>query len=161
MKKVTEIIEIVFEKVQIEKVIGLLMKLLSNSTLKDYNVASEKPDLKLNFQSKEILFNNIQSLGDSFYFNFLNLKLEGLLLSKIGFQIDKYDDNYDLNLHIEEREITQEISISLFQSWAESLAEELDAQDYFCGYEPAVDEETRFFSGSKLGPLKAWGNSHQ
>lgn len=157
MKEVTEIIEIVFEKVQLEKIVGFLIRILSNSTLKDYNVSTDSSEI--NLQSKETLFNSIDKSSDgSFYFNFLDYGLKDILLSRVGFQIFKYDNFYDLSLSIEEKEIRQKVSILDLQKRVASLAEELKTTNYYCGYEPAMDEETRIFSGVSLGPLKDWGS---
>lgn len=157
MKEVTEIIEIVFERVQLEKIVGLLIRILSNSTLKDYNVSTDSSEI--NIQSKETLFNSIdQSSDGSFYFNFLDYNLKDILLLKVGFQIIKYDNVYDLSLSIDEKEIRQKVSILDLQERVASLAEELKTTYYYCGYEPAMDEETRIFSGASLGPLKDWGS---
>jgi hypothetical protein len=154
-----EIIEIVFESVQLDKVIEFMMKILSSSTLKDYQISTNTSDIEIDLQSQEILFNSIDQLSDgSFYFNFLNFKYSGVLLSEVGIQIYKYNNNYDLNIHVDEREVSQKISVLNLMSWAEVLAVQLKAQDYYCGYEPASDKETRFFSGSTLGLLKDWGN---
>lgn len=156
MKEVTEIIEVLFERVSLEKIVGLLISILSNSTLKDCNVSTDLSEI--NLQSKETLFDSIeQSSGGSFYFNFLDYNLKDILLSKVGFQIIKYDNVYDLSLSIEEKEIRQKVSILDLQKCVTALAEELKTTNYYCGYEPAMDEETRIFSGISLGPLKDWG----
>jgi hypothetical protein len=157
MKEVTEIIEIVFERVQLSKIVELLIKMLSNSTLKDYSISTDSSEI--NLHSKENLFNNInQSSDGAFYFNFSDSDLKDIQLSSVGFQIYKYDNVYDLSLYIEEKEIRQKVSISDLQKRVESLAEELKATNYYCGYESASDEVTRLFSGNSLGPLKNWGS---
>src|SRR5690554_2481746 len=103
MKEVTEIIEVVFERVQLEKIVDLLIRMLSNSTLKDYNISADSSEI--NLQSKEKLFDSInQSSDGSSYFNFLDYSLNDILLSRVGFQIYKYDNIYDLSLDIEEKE---------------------------------------------------------
>jgi len=53
-------------------------------------------------------------------------------------------------------EIRKKISVIGFQKRVDAFAQELKANNYFCGYEPAADEETRLFSGSTLGPLNNW-----
>lgn len=157
MKEVTEIIEIVFERVHLEKLVGLLIRILSNSTLKDYNISTDSS--QINLQSKEKMLNSIQQSSDgAFYFNFLDYSLNDILLSNVGFQIIKYDKVYDLNLSIEEKKVRQKVSILELQKRVALLAEELKSTNYYCGYEPAIDEETRLFSGFSLGPLKDWGS---
>jgi hypothetical protein len=157
MEDVTEIIEIVFERVHLSKTVKLLFKMLSNSKLKDYCISTDSSEIDL--QSKEKLFNSInQSSDGSFYFNFLDSDLIDVILARVGFQIYKYDNKYDLTLIIEEKEIRHQLSILGLQKRSESLALELKAVNYCCGYEPAEDEETRLFSGNVIGPISNWGS---
>lgn len=150
-----EIIEILFEEVQLEKVTELLVKLYSTSVLTDYQISSDEPEIEFNLQSQVQIFNNINNSSDgAFYFNFSDFKLKELELSGVGFQIYKYNNKYDLNIHIREKEMTQIISIFTLQNWAALIATEVSAKAYCCGYEPATDKETRFFTGQTLGPLK-------
>jgi hypothetical protein len=149
-----EIIEISFEEIQLEKVTELLAKLCSTSVLSDYQISSDEPDIIINFKSQVQIFNSIDNSSDgSFYFNFSDFKLKQLELSKVGLQIYKYNNGYDLNIHIREEEFNQIGSISTLQGWAELIANDVSAKNYYCGYEPAIDEETRFFSGKIFGPL--------
>ena len=153
-----EIIEILFEDVQLEKLAELLMKVNSSSILEDYQISSDGPEIEINLQYHNILIDTInQSSDGSFYFNFSEFKLNGIELSIIGFQIYKYDNKYDLNLHLKQMEISQVITIFNLRSWTEILAGELKAKNYFCGHEPASDKETQFFSKESIGPLKCWG----
>jgi hypothetical protein len=152
MKEVTEIIEIVFEGVQLKETVELLIKKLSSSTLKNYAIATDSGEI--NLQSEEKLFNSInQSSDGSFYFYFSDFSLKDILLSSVGFQIFKYENVYDLNLDIEEKDLRQKTSIPDLLKRVASLAEELKTTNYYCGYEPAADKETRLFSGNTFGPL--------
>jgi hypothetical protein len=150
-----EIVEIVFEKAQLKEAVGLLLKLLKSATLDDYQVTTSNSVSELNLNSKELLFIDINESSDgSFYFNLIDFSLYGISLPKAGVQIYKYDYMYDFNLHLEADEIKRKASGSELQKWAEHIAEELKAECYYCGLEPAYDENTRIFSGSTLGPLK-------
>mgnify|MGYP001189078741 CR=1 FL=1 len=160
MKESTEIIEIVFERVPLEKLAELLNGMLLNSTLIGYSVSTDSSEVDL--QSKETLSKSIdQSSDGSFYFNFTDCRMSDIPVSGMGFQILKYDSLYDLNLHIEEKEIRRKVSILDFQKRVASLAEELATTNYYCGYEPAIDPETRMFSGISLGPIVDWGSLDQ
>ena len=155
MKEVTEIIEVAFESAHLEKITGLLSVMLSNSTLKDYSISSDSSEI--NLRSKDDLITSIKGSSDgAFYFNFLDCSLNNIMLTNLGFQIIKYDNIYELYLSIDENEIRQKVSILELQTCVVSLAGELKSTSYFCGYEPAMDEETRLFSGMTLGPLKNW-----
>lgn len=157
MKEVTEIIEIVFERVQLQKMVEVLTIALSNSTLKDYTISTDSSEI--NLHSKEKLFDSInQSSDGSFYFNFLNFRLKDILLTRAGFQIYKYNNIYDLNIAIEAIELKQKTSVSDLKNCVKSLSEELKATNYYSGYEPAADEETRLFSRDSLGPINNWRN---
>lgn len=92
------------------------------------------------------------------YFNFLNYQLDNILLAKVGYQILKYNNVYDLSLSIEEKEISQKTSILNLKYTVDKLAEKLKSKIFYCGYEPAIDEETRMFSSFEMGPLKGWSN---
>jgi hypothetical protein len=61
-----------------------------------------------------------------------------------------------LSLSIEEKDLKQKASILDLHNRVVSLAEKLNTINYYCGYEPALDEDTRLFSGTTLGPLKNW-----
>ena len=151
------IIEIVFEGVQLEKVVNLLKNTIDSSVLKGYQISTTESDIEINFQSHKSIISNIaQSSDGSFYFNFSDFSLKGLSLD-VGFQILKYNNVYDLNLHFEENEISQKISALNLQKWVESVANELKTDNYYCGCEPAIDKETRFFTLNKLGPV-SWSN---
>ncbi len=153
----SEIIEITFETVQIEKVANLLINLVSSSTLSNYQISTDTPHIQIDLQGQNLFQDSITHSSDgTFYFNFLSFNLNGLHLSQAGLQIYKYINIYDLNMHVEREEIAQKISVSKLHSWSKFLAHELKAKTFFCGYEPAIDEDTRFFSENTTGPLKAW-----
>ena len=157
MKEVTEYIEIVFEKVQLENIVEFIIQNISSSILKSYHISTDLTNI--NLHSKDKLYHDIdQSLDGAFYFNFSNFNLKNILLSQVGIQILKYDRTYDLNFHIHKMELSQKTSVPNLQGNVQLLAEELRATNYYCGYEPAIDVETRYFSGDIIGPIKNWSN---
>lgn len=151
-----DIIEILFEEVNLNKVSVLLANTCSTAQFTNYLVSTDDSGVcDINFKSQDQIFTFIGNSSDgAFYFNFSEFQLNEFEFSSIGFQIYKYDKKYDLNLHIPENEIIGKITIVALQSWADIIAKSLIAKEYFCGYEPASDQATRFFSGSILGPLK-------
>ena len=154
-----EIIEILFEQPDLKKTVVFLMEVNSNAILLDFQVASETNDANINLQLESELFNSIDNSSDgSFSFNFSEFKLQSVELSWIGIQLYKYDSKYDLNCSFNLNELKKLVSLSSLRDWAESISRELNAKSYYGGYEPAVDEETRFFTGKNLGPLTFSGN---
>lgn len=96
----------------------------------------------------------INSDPGSFYFNFSNFKLREFELSKSGIHIYKYNHKYDFSIDCDINILKKISSINIIQSWAENISDELSVKMYYCGYEPAIDMETTFFTGKNLGPLK-------
>lgn len=147
-----EIIEIVFENVNLECTVKFLIEKLAKSTLRDYQISANSAEIDLT--SEKALSDSITQFEGAYYFNFSAFDLNDIPWSGIGVQIYKYDGVYDLSLDMDEIEINQKISISDLQKYSESLAEGLKADNYYCGYEPARDEDTRFFTGNQFGPIK-------
>ena len=154
-----EIIEILFEQPDLKKTVVFLMEVNFNAILLDFQVASETNDANINLQLESELFNSIDNSSDGlFSFNFSEFKLQSVELSWIGIQLYKYDSKYDLNCSFNLNELERLVSLSSLRDWAELVSKEVNAKSYYGGYEPAVDEETRFFTGKNLGPLKFIGN---
>lgn len=59
-----------------------------------------------------------------------------------------------------ERFLTYDIPRIMFYS--HNLSEKVEVKNYYCGLEPAIDDETRFFTKTEIGPIKVngmYGNS--
>lgn len=150
-----EIIEILFEDILFDELSNYLIEGSAESTLLNYQISVD------NFILKE-KFNNLSSLVKNFnyhkegslYLKFENFKLDRLVFIEVGIQILKYNDQVDISLDVDYKYFKEIGSISIIHSWAEIFSQRLRAKTYFCGYEPATDEDTRFFTANKLGPLK-------
>ncbi|MCB9229164.1 MAG: hypothetical protein H6618_06090 [Deltaproteobacteria bacterium] len=72
--------------------------------------------------------------------------------------LTKYDgDNYEININFEIESVGFENSndfINLLHKWSKHLADKIHISTYFCGLDPAVDEDTRFFTNDKIGPYR-------
>jgi hypothetical protein len=157
MKQTTEIIEVVFEDIKLDYLVEYYFSILQFSNLEHFHVSADF--CKININTKYMLYNDIsQSSPGSFYFYFNNFKFNNYQIPKVGFQVYKYDSKYDLNLHFEEEILKSKISgTELFLS-VKYLASILSCTNYFCGYEPAMDANTRFFTNSNLGPITNWNS---
>jgi len=133
------------------------MNAFSMSKLENYTISTDSS--KINLQSEEELLKSIsKSSNGAFYFNFSDYKLEDILLSRVGLQIYKYESLYDLTLDVEQKELTQKISILELERLVVNLAAELQAHKFYCGYESAIDEANRLFFRDLLGCSTIWGN---
>jgi len=148
----SEIIEVVFENVELEKAVDFLLYCKSKSILRELNIASDSG--VIDFSSKEKLIKSIiQSSDGAFYFSYSNFYLGDFLLAWSGVRLDKYNGDFDVLLDFEEDDIIEKIPISQIHLYASKLSSDLQSSHYYCGYEPAQDTETRFFTQENLGPL--------
>ena len=58
----------------------------------------------------------------------------------------------ELNWNTDAASDEDSIILSVFE-FSKSLARNRGVKSFYGGIEPAVDEETRFFTGAKMGPL--------
>lgn len=150
-----ELIEITFEEVKLENLTHLIVAVASGSILLNYNVVSEPFDETLVDLNDDVkLFAALEQISNGLiYFNFPELKFAGLSLSGVGIQILKYGGKFDMNIVFDSNLTANKFSVSILQEWASSIALQSGAMTYFCGIEPAVDLNTRFFTEDVLGPL--------
>ena len=71
-------------------------------------------------------------------------------------QIIKYDGTYDVALSFLSEDISCKGSMGSIESLRSSAVEFLaisGGENVYCGYEPAHDEKTRFFTNNRIGPI--------
>lgn len=96
--------------------------------------------------------------GDCFFFSNRKIKCGDYEISPCNAQILRLGEKYDLNLIFDDEATVSPHDgclASSLKSFAESIAQEFNACDFYGGLEPAQDEETRYFSAGKLGPLSS------
>ncbi|MEI6410512.1 MAG: hypothetical protein WCR52_14075 [Bacteroidota bacterium] len=150
-----ELIEITFEEVKLESLTHLLVAFASGSTLLNYDVASDPFDETLvDLKDESKLLTALSLLTNyAIYFNFPEFEFAGLALSAVGIQVFGYNGKLDLNIIFDYNLTTNKVSIPSLQAWASLIAVQSNAKTYFCGLEPAVNLNTRFFTEDILGPL--------
>lgn len=149
-------IEISFVEVKAEDLSLFIKEVISASNCTfEYQIQANGSDLALNASSSESILNILEDISDgAIYFIINNMDSYGLNLSKLDFQILKYSGSFDLNILCERDILFGERSIRYIKEWANVIATKLKAKTYYCGYEPAYDESTRFFTENILGPIK-------
>ena len=147
------IVEILFEKVAFEELLKYLDETKKGFVLESYEVSVDEYQLE-EISSLRDLIGIIGRYNEgSIYLNVKQFTFDSLVLPKAGIQIFKYIDGLDLSIDIE-YDFFQSIGpLSAIQVWANNVSAKLSAESYYCGYEPAIDEETRFFTMNRLGPL--------
>lgn len=94
--------------------------------------------------------------GYPLYISCKQIALDEMNLLNAAIRIFAYEKNkYDLEISFDlflSKIETQERIIQLHKK-LNILAKLLNAKNILCGYEPATDESTRFFTNNKFGPL--------
>jgi hypothetical protein len=149
-------IEISFVDVRVEDLSLFIKDVISSSNdIFGYQIQADESDLALDATSSEKILDIFKAISDgAIYFIFDTIDIYGLKLGKTDFQILKYSGFFDLNVLCEQNVLFRERSIEYIQKWADLIATKLKAKTYFCGYEPACDKSTRFFTENILGPIK-------
>jgi len=149
-----DIIEILFENIEFDALPEFLRIIEEDSCLVRSQISVG------NNQSKETISNLpnlIENLGicngGAVYLNYANFKISGILLPEVGMQILKYNGCVDLSIDIEYNYFQKIKSLISLREWVEIKSNQLFAINYCCGYEPASDFDTSFFTKNKLGPL--------
>ncbi len=151
-----EIIEILFENIEFNEASSFITDLSFQGNIKNIQVSVDDGF------SLEDGNNNLLDIGSYFkkcsggaiYINMENVQLNNKLLPKIGVQILKYTNIYDLCIDVGSQQLQELIPLESLQKWASNVSQRLRSESYYCGLEPASDEDTRFFSNGNFGPLE-------
>lgn len=145
-------LELTLENVEFNSTIEYLFNIINTYKLKNYTVLTDNGYIDL--QSLEQLKSSIVSSSDgSFYFNVLDFNILDTTLNVVGLQVLKYSLKYDLNIDFQVGELIGKVSVIDLQKFASLLSVRLKALHYYCGFEPAYDQNTRLFTGNYIGPL--------
>lgn len=85
-----------------------------------------------------------------------NLNIAGCIIPSVLLRLVKYEDQYDIDFNFDESDIADVGAAALMKKlhgYISELGKGYQVRDWFGGIEPASDEDTRYFTGSELGPL--------
>jgi hypothetical protein len=130
----TEIIELVFERVDEASAVSLSNRILENPV----RVPTEEEGVS------EVEIQRL-SLGGNLNLNRVHLRIlryEGTCFDvELNFALDDVDGHFHAVLG------------EALHRFANRHADAIGVQSYYAGLEPAVDEDTRLFTGSEKGPF--------
>ncbi len=153
------LIEIVFKEISTEKIVPLLLNLISQGNgIVSYSITFDHS--RINFNEKELneIFIDHQCFG--LFVNLKELKAGNVYLPNCGLAIYKYENTVDLEINFQLSDLRSISFESLgedLMEFAKVIAEQHQIDQYLCGIEPADDLQTRLFTNEKLGPF-AFGN---
>jgi hypothetical protein len=151
-----QLIEIAFSGASIEKIGFLLKDLTSNGKKIENYVCSS--DVKNIDWDDPASIEEIFRRNESFCLLIsLSELIEGdVCLPKCGVSIYKSKNSVDIELDFQLSDLRNPKLDKLAEDLiklSKSIADRYGLAGYFCGIEPAKDEETRFFTNDQLGPL--------
>jgi hypothetical protein len=149
-----EIIELLFEYVDTLRLVPVIKKICSESALETYQIAGNKDQEGSGAEFNDRIVDEILTLSNGvLYLNFSMFKYRDFTQDSVGMSVYMYNEAYDLSLDFNEKRIRKK-DIEDMLEWIRLLDKDLNAKDFFCGYESANDFSTRFFSKTMIGPLK-------
>lgn len=154
----SSLLEVVFENVLKTKVTQLLMLLVATSRI--VNVQCTE-DIELMNEGK-LDVNSLSSLlsfdGDVSALVSLNdMNIGSITLPSVLLRLVKYGDHYDIDFNFDSEEVEKIDMTALVEELhhhAKRIAGDHSMPEFFCGMEPASDEDTRYFTNETLGPLE-------
>lgn len=152
-----ELIEIVFEKVSSEALADILIEITEQGNLVENCVVNGencRPDWKNANQILNLLKDNNGEFSLICLTRFLSIynhKVSGCQI-----RVTRGHNFSDLEINFESDAFVSKDKVKLitdFMNFSFEFANKYQIENYYCGLEPAVDEETRFFTKEKVGPL--------
>lgn len=142
-----EVIEMTFEKIPISHLPNIINML--------NNIESENVSISSSFKeniSKDDVLNILSSNQYSLAYHYKNIYILGNNFKSCFIHIINYNYEIEINLQLNQSEL-KKIRLMNMINEASNFSNKLKAEKYCCGYEPATDEDTQFFSTNKVGPL--------
>jgi hypothetical protein len=152
------LIEIVFEQVRANCVMPFFLKLINCAESVAEIQCSEQLELWNNNElSEDILEKLIVLDGDvCMSVNVNIMRLGELIFPNVQIRLVKYGIEFDIDFNFDSDamgNISTTTLINCLYKNTQKLAATFDVVSYYCGMDPASDEDTRYFTEKKLGPL--------
>lgn len=154
------IIEVVLEGVAKSCVKELLALLIQSSE----NVINAQCSENISLFNKEKLsekgLNEFMGFDENLtvLINLKTMNICGVILPSVQLRLVKYGDVFDVDFNFDCDDLktaSLKMLVNSLYAYTASLASDYDISSFYAGMEPASDEETRYFTNDKLGPLSA------
>jgi len=151
----SEIIELVFEEINIKSLDDIIMDISNaGSLIKKYSIKSdtEKREI-LSFKNPEEIQNIFDGKdGIALFINLTELNFDNIRIPNCMIRIISYDNKYDFEINFNNEDaILYDIETlkKVLTTFSVNLANRYKIKKYYCGYEPACDEENRLFTSNR------------
>ena len=154
----SKLLEIMFENVFEDNVIPLLLMLIGKPRNIIKVQCSEETNLVIDGRLDVYALNFVlKNNGDvTVIISLYSIEFGDVLLPKALLRLVKYGKKYDIDFTFDSNELEKtdmDNLLSELHGHAIEIAKDNDIGAFFCGMEPASDEDTRYFTNYKLGPL--------
>ena len=146
-----DIIELTFDKIEYGKGLKLIALCAKKWGIQNINSSVNSDDCMLPLEDLTIS-NLLDDSTGTIYSTFNKIDFLKNDIFDLGINILKYGTESELNIHIEV-EYIKKFSLLEITKVCRKIANFLQTNEYYCGFEPAIDEDTQFFSSSKIGPV--------
>lgn len=140
-----DILEITFDEIKRSNLKNII-EMINKFNAESIEVSSNNEDI-------ESILNEDSGEDGVIYFRLKNINIFGTLLSEIFINLLIYQQELELNMSFNLDEIIK-IDLSVIKYTVHKWNEIIFAKNYYCGYEPAIEKYTQFFSNTHTGPLK-------
>jgi hypothetical protein len=150
------LVDIAFDKMNVDSFIKLIRFLCKNGKLYDYYfnfIEGKEFDVKIfEFEKLKNAISNCYEtpVGIRFYF----LKFGDMEIPNCSIMTENYGGVLTLTISFEPKDICNAIDLPLVNKLMRNVglvASKLGIKEYYCGTEDAADEENRFFTNNQLG----------
>ena len=149
--------EVVFQQVAVGDLLELLNALeMSSEVLSDLGVSESLGDILLAEIDKKLIDGIVSYEGDIcltgrlYKFNVSN----EICLPFVFLRVIKYANGIDVELSFDDTRLFDIGGLMrVMQIYADGLSKKINMVGFYGGLEPAIDIDTRYFTGDVLGPL--------
>jgi hypothetical protein len=152
------LVELIFEAVQNGAVKHLVYDLLNGAVV----IGSSHSELgacELNTVDGDYLTSLWEAeTAVSIFIRADQISIGGVLINRPVIRILRYQDTNDVSLIFDNADVIagdRKEALRGLATGAKVLAKDSEVPKFYCGFEPATDEETRLFSGEVMGPIRS------
>lgn len=140
-----DILELTFDEIKRSNLKNVI-EMINNLEVESIEISSHNENV-------ESIIGEEKYEDGAIYFNLKNINIFGTLLKELFINLLIYQDELELNMNFNLNEITK-IDLNVIRNTVQEWNKVILAKNYYCGYEPAIEKYTQFFSNTHIGPLK-------
>ena len=152
-----ELYEIVLEEVPTKSLFLVLNKLTAygSSLVRSEIQGDESFDLQIDWNNSETFERIVEKIISGFALigEIRTIDIGGLFLRNSGLRVIYYENKFDIEVNFKAENNT-DLNAEKLSSFFCRLCKDFNVVQTFAGIEPASDQETRIFTGTKLGPIE-------